>query len=209
MHDLETSISTWRLQMLAAGIKSPELLDELESHLRDEIERRCSSGEEERHAFEGAVRQLGRAGALRVEFAKVGVERRQAWGILGLGMLISLAGASTLYELPAGQLTFGKLALGACACLMFPLLLLLGWRHAHRYLPVLSQRQDACVKLLGLALGFACTAALQANLIEPLRERDPGLFAIAFLWGWMPMILGAGLIFALNEAAHQRAKAVL
>ena len=43
MFDLEQSIRNWRKQMLAAGIKSPVPLDELEIHLRDEIERRLGT----------------------------------------------------------------------------------------------------------------------------------------------------------------------
>ena len=39
MFDLEQSITNWRKQMLAAGIKSPVPLEELEIHLREEIER--------------------------------------------------------------------------------------------------------------------------------------------------------------------------
>jgi hypothetical protein len=38
MFDLEQSIATWRRQMLDAGIKAPVPLEELESHLRDDIE---------------------------------------------------------------------------------------------------------------------------------------------------------------------------
>jgi hypothetical protein len=41
MFSLEQSIAEWRTQMLAAGIKTPTLLEELENHLRDEIERQA------------------------------------------------------------------------------------------------------------------------------------------------------------------------
>ena len=37
MFNLDQSITEWRRQMLAAGIKTPALLDELESHLRDDV----------------------------------------------------------------------------------------------------------------------------------------------------------------------------
>jgi hypothetical protein len=39
MFNLEQSIAEWRQQMLAAGIKTPATLNELESHLREEFER--------------------------------------------------------------------------------------------------------------------------------------------------------------------------
>ena len=37
MFNLEQSIADWRRQMLAAGIKMPVPLEELESHLREDI----------------------------------------------------------------------------------------------------------------------------------------------------------------------------
>ena len=44
MPDLEKSIAEWRRQMLAAGIKTPVPLEELEIHLREEIEQQMKSG---------------------------------------------------------------------------------------------------------------------------------------------------------------------
>ena len=38
MFNLDQSIAAWRQQMVAGGIKSPRVLDELESHLRDDVE---------------------------------------------------------------------------------------------------------------------------------------------------------------------------
>ena len=45
--------------MLAAGIKAPVPLDELESHLCEEIERQIKSGLGEQKAFEISVHQIG------------------------------------------------------------------------------------------------------------------------------------------------------
>ena len=41
MFDLEQAILEWRRQMTAGGIKAPEVLDELESHLHDDVDSRC------------------------------------------------------------------------------------------------------------------------------------------------------------------------
>ena len=43
MFDLEQSIADLRRQMLAAGIKTPVPLEELEIHLREEIEQQSKS----------------------------------------------------------------------------------------------------------------------------------------------------------------------
>ncbi len=71
MFDLEQAISDWRRQMIAGRVKSSEILDELESHLREDVEQRMRSGLAEKQAFELAVRQMGPVGVLSTEFAKV------------------------------------------------------------------------------------------------------------------------------------------
>ena len=68
--NLEENISEWRKQMLAAGIKTPVPLEELESHLRDEIERQMKSGANVQQAFENSVRQIGQPKMLNNEFKK-------------------------------------------------------------------------------------------------------------------------------------------
>jgi hypothetical protein len=73
MFDLEKSISEWRARMEAGGIKAPKVLDELESHLRDDLQARMKLGSVDKEAFEGAVQQIGLAAALRSEFMKAGV----------------------------------------------------------------------------------------------------------------------------------------
>jgi hypothetical protein len=78
MFNLEQSISEWRRQMLSAGVKNSEILDELESHLREDLERRVQSGESEEQAFQVAVQGVGQASLLQQEFSKVGGKRR-AW----------------------------------------------------------------------------------------------------------------------------------
>jgi hypothetical protein len=72
MFNLEQSITEWRQQMLAAGIQNQKLLDELESHLREEAGLQMKSGLDAEKAFAAAVRQIGEAILLKREFKKVG-----------------------------------------------------------------------------------------------------------------------------------------
>jgi hypothetical protein len=72
MFDLEQSIVEWRRQMLAAGIKTPVPLEELESHLREEIGGQIQSGMPEEQAFGIAVKNIGQAGPLKKEFKNAG-----------------------------------------------------------------------------------------------------------------------------------------
>ena len=71
MFDLENAIADWRRQMLVAGIQTPAPLEELEGHLREEIEQRMKSGLDPQQAFEVAIRQFGQANSLKREFKKV------------------------------------------------------------------------------------------------------------------------------------------
>ena len=44
MFNLEQEITKWRQQLAAGGIKGREALDELESHLREDVEKQMDSG---------------------------------------------------------------------------------------------------------------------------------------------------------------------
>ena len=56
----------------AGGVKSPEVLAELESHLREDVEQQMQTGTEAAEAFETAVQRIGQAAVLEGEFDKVG-----------------------------------------------------------------------------------------------------------------------------------------
>ncbi len=70
MFNIEVAISEWRRQMAAEGIKRPEVLNELECHLRDEVHSQARAGATEEQAFRVALRQLGQIGLLKREFEK-------------------------------------------------------------------------------------------------------------------------------------------
>jgi hypothetical protein len=76
MFNLNERIAEWRRQMLAAGIATPVPLNELESHLLDDVEQRMRSGLSAQQAFEAAVQGIGQAAVLECEFDKVGVTKR-------------------------------------------------------------------------------------------------------------------------------------
>lgn len=72
MLNLEQAIGEWRNRMAASGIQSPKLLDELEAHLREEIERQLKSGADVQTALQNAVAQIGDARVLKREFRRAG-----------------------------------------------------------------------------------------------------------------------------------------
>ncbi len=57
--------------MAAGGVKEAAILDELEAHLREEIQERSAAGGASADAFEFAVARIGTAKSLRREFNKV------------------------------------------------------------------------------------------------------------------------------------------
>lgn len=82
MFDLEVSIAAWRQQMLAARIQTPAPLEELEIHLREDIEGQMRRGSNAQQAFENSVQQIGQPEPLTMEFKKIGAEdwnRPLAW----------------------------------------------------------------------------------------------------------------------------------
>jgi hypothetical protein len=84
MFNLEESILQWRRQMLAVGLRNPTVLDELESHLREETERQIKIGLPPQDAFETAARRIGEATALNHEFKKVTAKKRMKHSLLTL-----------------------------------------------------------------------------------------------------------------------------
>jgi len=70
MFNLEQSIEEWRAQMFAAGVKTPVPLEELEIHLRDEVEQHVKSGLAVQRAFEISVPHVGSPELLNNEFKK-------------------------------------------------------------------------------------------------------------------------------------------
>jgi len=90
MFDLEQSIAEWRKQMLAAGIKTPVPLEELEIHLREEIEQTMKLGLSVRNAFQISAQQIGQPKMLNGEFKK----SERTFMKIGIGIIGMLIGAA-------------------------------------------------------------------------------------------------------------------
>ena len=99
MVDLETAIADWRKQMITAGIQSPVPLDELEMHLREEIERQMKSGLSEPIAFGRSVKQVGQPQSLKSEFKKIETNIMKHIFTISAGVLAVLAGMA--FVMPA------------------------------------------------------------------------------------------------------------
>lgn len=202
MFKLDQSIAEWRRQMRTAGVAASKVLDELESHVRDDVAEQLRAGADAEQAFAAAVQRIGRAGVLRTEFAKG--RTRTIWrrlmvgcgcGLMGLILFLS---EFTFYEMEmsarAQILAFGAIGLTLVAGW--------GWRYAVPHLPVIrNRRARLAMGLVAVLSGLAFTVFL-VNVILPRWEAvDERVGMIALLWFLLPsMVLGClGLGLMLSE----------
>jgi len=125
MFELEARIKAWRSELVRAGLNQPERLNELESHLREEIETLVSSGLKEADAFNPAVSRLGSSAQIQTEFQKI---KGRSWLPLTivLGLVVSMLSIVlfvALREIAAGNLSLlfahvVSLTAGCCAGLI-------------------------------------------------------------------------------------------
>jgi hypothetical protein len=198
MFDLEQAIAKWRRRMVAARAESPDVLDELESHLREEIDRRISSGSAPQVAFKAAVERLGRPGAIRAEFAKL--EPRTFWPrflraclyIFPACMLLINLWTLLSYEIPPLERT-----LGICAVSLICLFLV--------WLPKLLVA-TAAGSFCGFARALKWTSSLLflwpiGALLNSLHLVHLGLGIVATMVAWS---LYAGLAMSVFVVALSR-----
>jgi hypothetical protein len=127
MFDLEKSIADWRKQMRSTGIKSPALVEELESHLRNEIERQMKAGVNSQRAFEEAVQQIGAPDALRNEFQRANaltVGQKKPIAIVG-GVLTVSVGFILVWATMVQGRDMGKMPSEAVVLFVLGLILVL------------------------------------------------------------------------------------
>ena len=209
MFELEKSIAEWLRKMHAAGIKTPVPLEELESHLREEIQQQIRAGATEDRAFEAAVARIGDAKKLREEFAKVEdskrVRRRELlrrWSVVaGVAFVYCVLGNAWYLGARAGRMEITRvdllLALGAMAPM-----LLLGWagRSMAKILPVIRESRIIVIALVSIFLG-----SLLFRIFFPvISPANMVHLQIVFLWVLSPMSGFGNCV----SAWHERCQAI-
>jgi hypothetical protein len=208
MFDLEQAIVDWRRQMLAAGIQTPVPLEELENHLREEVERQMRSGLDAQQAFEAATRKIGPARALRSEFEKnntpIGARFVElsgiAWGVIaGLFSLWFLLVLFTVHEVNWAARLLGLLAFA---------LTVLSWRYGYRVLPVIRHRLvRTAIGLAGCVASIGWMGIFVKLILPPLIERvdiSPGRLMVSFLWAWTVAAALASIAHGLGKVAFKQ-----
>src|SRR5436853_3254179 len=187
MFDLNQSIAAWRRQMIAGGIKSPEVLDELESHLRDDVEEQTRSGVSAERAFEIAVARVDRSAVLKTEFTKLDASRaRRRWlRILSVGSgALMLASSALTYRVFAPRM--GEEVLGMTLISLLALYMA-GLPYSWR---ILSGGGSARTrKALKLAAWFGAPCLWLAMVFSNRVIHLPGGVTISLLWWALPVAL--------------------
>ena len=208
MFDLEQAIGNWRQNMLAVGVKTPAPLEELESHLREEIEQRINSGLSPQSAFVVAAQEIGKAHMLENEFNKVsGTSIAQERIMIGfclvlLGLIVFLGGATVIQCFSSvGDRIMAATAMASTVVVAF------GWSYAVPVLPVITSTwKRLTVGMPCMVFGFIA-ASLFCDIILPhfVIGEDRQIPAIGFWAAFLIAIFcGLGVGFCLNEKEREQ-----
>jgi hypothetical protein len=212
MFELEKAFSNWREQILAAGIKSPVPLEELESHLRDEIERQMNLGASSQSAYEMAVKTIGHGDELKKEFKKAGeplavpLVKLMSIGCWTVSFMLSLWCLQFLfYQTELAPIILGLIAVATSV---------LCWRYGCKFLPAIHHESIRAI------IGFACCVGgvvwIQLFIIEFLpglavhsagKDVAEGRLLAVVLWACTAMAILSSIGYGLEKAAHERGTA--
>jgi hypothetical protein len=213
MFNLESAIEDWRRRMTAGGIKSAATLDELESHLRDDVEAQLKSGQAAEACFDAAVQRLGRPEALRREFAEAGYAPR----FRGWNWLVAVCFAFPILCLARGTIILIQIfglwywdfsptdrVLGWAAVVAL-ILAVCSWLFSHRVLPVMPDRRKriamivACSELVLIWYAFVPGVVLDVWLASPTAGR----YIVTMLWLMVLWVMLLGVTYGLEQAARR------
>ena len=204
MFNLDEAILEWRRQMLAADIKSPVPLDELETHLRDEIEQQAKSGVSGADAFKAAVEKIGHGASSPKRIQESGTKMGGAGAklaeiLLAVGPVLASLGMGSAVLLNRGMTPGQKMScLAAFATFT---LLVWGGRLGYRVFPVIRARR------MRNAIGISTFVLLLVLFLVVLQWHDytVGQLPVAVVWGWVtPMGAWAGLYCGIETAARKK-----
>lgn len=209
MFNLDQAIEEWRRQMAAGGIKASPILDELENHVREDIERQMQAGASGENAFAIAVKKIGPASALSKEFRKSKIEAileklMIAFAVLwvAFGLFLSIVTVIFCY-LTLGERLIGVIAIGllfVTAC---------GWPAIVPVLPVIqNKRKRQAIEVACLLGGFGlCTLFVQ--IVVPHFDSGPDriLPPVGF-FGLFPIAVGLCLASGLEQAVRRAARRI-
>ena len=198
--------------MINAGIKTPVPLEELENHLREDIERQIRSGSDAEQAFAAATKRMGEGDYLKPEFEKIegsDEQRRRnrkriAATFAGTGFAYSVVFVTWIFirRSTQAEITWREflLVLGSMgATLLFGLV----GRYFARFLPIIfNEWLQAAVIVLGIFIGATLLRLVWAfvplsNLIQA---------QVVLFWTMSPLLGLANLAGAWCERCSKERK---
>jgi hypothetical protein len=207
MFDLEKQIVGWRRQMRASGLKSPEALDELEGHLREELARQQKLGLSASAAFEAAIQQMGQTGAVAGEFGKTARAPKASPGVM-VGICAVLV--ASIVWLSGFTLNQMNVSIGgqiqAYAAVLLSLAIACGWRYAVPFLPVVANPWKRAVVAGGCVLAGILICSFYLNVILPRFEPSAeGMEPAEVFWALLPLALFTclGLALLMDQKARE------
>jgi hypothetical protein len=205
MFNLEQAITDWRRQMLAAGIKTRILLEELEGHLREEIEQQISSGLSPKIAFHTAANRIGQGDLLKTEFKKIGdmpVNTKKT-GYFYAGILV-LYSSAMIYLMAINNLSTSEWLWGSASLGVVLISSYLTWRVFPRFYKVMTNRRlQSAVGIFG-GISGALWLIMFANLILPRFDFTPRQLVVAILWAMVPTLLLPNIAFLMLDKSENQ-----
>lgn len=208
MFNLEQAITGWRQRMLATGIKSPVPLEELENHLREDIEHQVKSGLSEPEAFEMAIGRIGQANPLKEEFQKINnrgkaQRQRRVGEICFAGILVfyslMMTYAMSKNDLTGNERLLGFASLGTMLALVFAV-----WQILPRFFPVLANKTvSSAVGLIG-GISGASWFVVFAWFILHRFDFTQGQLLVAVLWAMVPAMVLPTTTFLVMDKSENR-----
>ena len=207
MFDVERAIAEWRQRMSAAGVKSERNLNELESHLRDDLARQLKLGSSAEVAFEFAVRKIGQSDAVATEFEKAAPakeirERKiKLLCVVFTGLLYLLP---FVLSIPKPWIGFDPIQrwLGISA-IVLTILSLFSGSVLGRILPVIPNQRIRTRIQFAFVIPVIVWIAAFGFAIPPRLDLTFGQGTVAILWAIAPLAIFGGLTFGLDEAAYR------
>jgi len=171
MFDLDTAIGKWRRQL--GG--SADVLDELEGHLRDDIDQQVKSGSNLEEVFQIAVQRFGSATCVQEEFKKntrmnpPKDKVTRIVGALGFGSFAVLSTVALFSNVISATTNERLLGLGAIATSGF--LLFVG-QHIWRIMPAIADKKTRYSVAIACAAFYALITASLFHYVLPRLDFD-------------------------------------
>jgi hypothetical protein len=214
MFNLDQAIAEWRKELHAAGMDTAALLDELESHLREEFERQRRAGHGAQQSFQIARQCIGQADSLGAEFENAGsaMGTRDRWlarfvlyaAGLGYGWVLFWAAHAVLHT-PMSRAE----RLSGLAAIVLSVAAAFGGRWVRRFLPAIpDKRVRAAIQAAGFLPAIVLLPVF-AWLVLPhwnFADFKPGPLLVVTLWTMTSLPFAFGLWKGLEEAVCRSVK---